>query len=95
MVLYGLSRLINVDQKLVAGLALTSVVSVLLNIVGWIAYEAYLPPNRYNMAFILLYVLVIALVLGARNGHLNTSRKRSRFPRHSPLGRQLIFRDME
>jgi len=93
IVLYGLFRLIDTDQRLVAGLALTSVVSVLLNIVGWIAYEAYLPPDRYNAAFIFLYTLVIVLVVG--NGYFNTGRKGGRFPRHFSLGRQFIFKDLE
>ena len=40
-------------------------ISVVLNLLGWIMYEMYLPPNLYNLSFIIFYgASVIVLTLG-------------------------------
>jgi len=73
---------INVT-KLVLNIHKICLVAIIVNAMGWIAWKAYLPPNLYNFASILLHTWgVWALLQGTRKedhggsfkldgGHLN------------------------
>lgn len=66
LVSWVLSRLVFID-KMVKILATITLISLILNIAGWVIYELYLPPLAYDIAFNVLYAATILVILTIRN----------------------------
>jgi len=49
-------------SKMILRLQLISIASMVMNLAGWLMYEAYYPPDLYNMGFIVIYVLAVITI---------------------------------
>lgn len=58
-------------SRLTDGLLLLSFCSLLLNFYGWVIWFAYLPPNSYNLGFIVLYSVAIYIILRGKGARLD------------------------
>ena len=66
--------------KLAVALAVASVVSVALNVVGWSLYHSYIAGIFYDLTFTAYYLAVISVILflkDAENGHGDDRRRSS------------------
>lgn len=77
--------------KLSIRLQLISSVSISLNFIGWIMWTLYLPPDAYNAAFIVLYLVsALALIIGSGGDDMGDhalDRRWFGFRRHDNKGR--------
>jgi len=77
LICYSLSRIAK-PTKLVACLAVASLASIFINLIGWIMYMMYLEPYYYEMAGVALYSIVILMSMKEGiNGIVNNTRKNS------------------
>jgi hypothetical protein len=92
-IIYSLSR-IDEPTKLVAYLAIASLASMFINLIGWIIYMMYLEPVFYEMAGVLLYAVVIVLALWDKvNGHPSNNRKNSSVHGVYTFGHKFYFKN--
>ena len=54
---------IKIQSRMVSRLIIICVSSIIINFYGWIIWSLYLPPDTYNLLFLLLYSAVIAIML--------------------------------
>jgi hypothetical protein len=51
-----------------------SIISIFLNVGGWLLWLCYVPPTVYNGAFILLYIIAIAAIIAGNTNGLRMVR---------------------
>ena len=79
LIIYSLSRIAK-PTNLVIGLALASMASMFINLIGWIMYLMYLEPVYYEMAGVAFYSIVILMSMKEGiNGIINNTSKDSCF----------------
>lgn len=67
--------------RLIEELQRISIVSIMLNFFGWIAWMLYFPPTAYNVSFMMLYTWTIITLLRKERGHVGDHSLDSRHPR--------------
>lgn len=65
---------ISRPSKLIITLQHLGLISLMLNIYGWIAWMSYLQPDVYNLAFIGLYFTAIIILMWGSDGVLGGSK---------------------
>lgn len=76
---------ICIEEDLVDKLQRLCLLSIVLNVGGWLAYEAYLPPSFYDKGFQFFYAYVILLLLigGLTHADNTDSRGLAWIPSHN------------
>lgn len=54
---------IHITHDLVLKLQRLCIVSIIINIVGWICWYHYLPPGVYNSSFLFIYLYVLVILI--------------------------------
>lgn len=66
---------IDTPPKMVLRLQTICVVSIMLNVAGWILWRMYMPPDLYNAAYVMLYAwMLITLIRRGKTDHVGGYR---------------------
>lgn len=67
--------------KMALRLQTIAVISIIINLAGWVTWMLYIPPDWYNFAYVLLYTWVlITLLRRGKADHVGGYRNSSRRP---------------
>jgi len=90
-----LELLWKIESDLSGLLGAMCLASIFLNTIGWVFYEFYLPPDIYNVSFLMLYIAAFLIIATGGNyaGGVGIHRLRGRVRSNSNAGIQLLGKD--